>query len=128
MRPLSTRLRQVAAETGGTYTANHEASHWLRNRLADVGNRLLGGQVEMCPRVQPHIDGFIALWAADWVACGWRDCSHCESRLALTGDADRTCDRCSRVVDVIYPELVVVGPNLLVTFGLCDSCHLREGE
>lgn len=126
--PLSTRLQQRAAELGGAYVENHEPSHWLRTQLAEVGARLVAGQLDMCPQVRPHVDGFIALWASDWVACGWRACGHCESRLALTGDADRTCDRCSNVVDIVHPEVVLVGPNLLVAFALCSACRQREGE
>lgn len=128
MKPLGIRLEQHAAATGTGYTANHEPSFWLRTRLADLGTRLLTGQLETCPRLRPHHDACVALWASDWVACGWLGCGHCKSRVRLTGDADRTCDRCSTVVDTIHPEIVAAGPNLLVTFGLCAPCHQREGS
>lgn len=126
--PLSARLPQAAAEIGGTYTATHEPSAWLHGRLADVRSRLLGGQIDICPRVHPHADGFVALWRVDWMACGWPDCGHCDRRLALTATADATCDRCARVVDVIHPELVIVGEHRLVTYALCSDCSQREGQ
>lgn len=127
-KSLGVRLEQHATATGNSYVANHEPSFWLRARLADLGTRLLTGQLETCPSLRAHQDAFVALWASDWLACGRLECVHCTSRVRLTGDADRTCDRCSAVVDTIHPTVVVGGANLLVTFGLCGPCHRREGS
>lgn len=127
-KPLGIRLEQHAAATGAGFTARHESSFWLRTRLTDLGARLLSGQLEVCSSLRPHDDAIAPLWVPNWVACGRRGCPECSSRVLLSGDADRTCDRCSAVVDKIRPEIVAAGANLLVMYGLCPRCHQLEGE
>jgi hypothetical protein len=126
-KPIGARLEQHAAATGSGFEPRHESSFWLRGRLTDLGTRLRSGQMEICPNLRPQNDAVAVLWAPGWLSCGRRGCVRCASHVLVTGDADRTCDRCGAVVDTIHPEIVAAGSHLLVMFGLCAPCHRREG-
>jgi hypothetical protein len=53
----------------------------------------------------------------------------CRDVFKLTGPADFQCDRCSGQFDsiaaVVY-DIDLEGLRLLVTFGLCPSCEVKE--
>lgn len=120
---VAARMRALATRPGGgTFTANHEPSMWLRTRLVDLRTRLATGQLSTCPHLSAGDVGTIALWAPDRAVC--TPCAKTE--LALTGPADRTCDRCTHIVDRIHPEIVAPAPNVVVLIGLCPPCHRKE--
>lgn len=95
-------------------------SLWLRGRLADLQARWSSGQVYRCPHALPGHPAAACLWAPNRLIC-----TACAPELHLTGEAERTCDRCSAVVRKIQSELVLIG-TVCVIFGLCAACHARE--
>lgn len=115
------RMARAAGGGGGmTFVAGHEPSLWLRARLADVATRWAAGDIDTCRHLRLGMVGVAAMWAPRRVVCG-----SCSPQLRLTGDADRTCDRCGHVGVPIHAEIVNLGPAL-VLFGLCPPCHRRE--
>lgn len=118
---ISERLRHVAAAHGHHFTGVHEPSWWLRSRLVDLQARDRAGQLLPCPHLWPGAPAMVALWAPDRAAC-----STCAPTLVVTGEADRTCDRCAVVADQVAPALVGASPTLVVVFGLCAACFDRE--
>lgn len=120
---IAARMRALAADGNGTFEAAHEPSFWLRARLADLRTRHLTSQFKACPHLRVGVPAVVALWAPDRVVCVPR----CARTLRLTGDADRTCDRCGTVADRVHPEIAAPSPGLVVVFGLCPACHRREG-
>jgi len=119
--PLGDRLAEVGRRHGFHPYRNHEPSAWLRGRFADINRRAAAGQVAHCGHIEPGSVGALMLWHDDLVCCG-----RCVERLRLTGDPDRTCDRCGAVVPLIHPTTLTAGPELLVGFGLCPACHRKE--
>ncbi len=118
---LDNRLIEVGQRLGFHPYRNHEPSAWLRGRLANINHRAAAGQVAHCGHVEPGAVGALVLWRDDLVCCGG-----CAEWLRLTGDPDRTCDRCDAVVPLIHPTSVTAGPTLIVGFGLCPDCHRKE--
>ena len=57
-------------------------------------------------------------------------CTACLDMLAVAGEEDRRCDRCSVVVAAgeIHPSMISLDPSgaLLVLLGLCPTCLRRE--
>ncbi len=114
------RLRRAAKRQGMTSHHDHEPSAWLRDRLTDLQRRYVSGQLRHCGHLAPWQQAVAPLWA-DVVTCG-----PCASQNRLSGDLDRTCDRCGIVCrGPIHPCVTLFGP-LLVCFGLCPSCQRRE--
>lgn len=99
---------------------HHEGSAWLRHRLHGLLTDLRAGRATGCPH-HPGGVAFAALWRPGVICC-----TGClRDVLGVTGEADRTCDRCAQVVDVIHPDMVAVG-GLFVMLGLCPACQHRE--
>ena len=109
---------------------------WVRLQLLDLWGRWWDGSLETCrhwPVPQRPQPVAAALWRPGLIACV--PCS--SDLLRLSGEADRTCDGCGRVVeglevgDGIYPCGVSLGP-LLVFWGACAGCRpptpSREGR
>ena len=103
---------------------------WVRLQLLDTWLTWSTGKARTCvhvPVVERPQPVFAALWAPGLVSCG--PCS--QYLLRLTGEADRTCDGCGRVVegleagDGIHPCGVMFGP-LLLFWGACGECRPRE--
>lgn len=113
-------LPHIAAALGHTFVSNHEPSFWLRSRAEDLPTRGRSGQLRPCPHLWPGAPGYAVLWAPDRIVC-----PACLPTVSVTGDADRTCDRCAVVAD-LAPAMVAAGPALLVVFGLCAACIARE--
>jgi hypothetical protein len=125
-RPVDPAVRALQAHADhidGQLDADHEPSAWLRGPLAALGDGLATGRVTRCAHLRrtPGAVAYHALWAPDTLLCAF-----CAPTTALTGDADRTCDRCGRVAERIHPDLVAAGPQVLVAFGLCRDCQGRE--
>lgn len=105
---------------------------WVRLQLLDTWLSWGKGKVVTCqhnPQASRPMPVFTALWRPGLVSCG--PCS--QYLLRLTGEADRTCDSCGRVVaglengDGIYPCGVGFGPMLLF-WGACGDCKPSEPE
>lgn len=119
---LARHLQRLAEQTGESYTPGHEPSWWLRSRLVDLHTRGRAGQLDPCPHLRPGTTAFAALWAPDRVVC-----AGCVPSLRLTGDADRTCDRCGIVSPTgVHPAMTAASPSLLVSLGLCRGCLGKE--
>jgi hypothetical protein len=109
-------------------SADHEPTVWLRGRLGELLAAHDAGQVELCDHLAAGSRefGVTALWRPDLTVCHRLECG---SRLLLTGDADRTCDRCGTVADVIHSNHVSplhARPDLIVHYGLCCRCQRLE--
>lgn len=103
---------------------------WVRLQLLDTWIRWTTGKATTCqhnPQAEHPVPVFSALWRPGLVSCG--PCS--QYLLRLTGEADRTCDSCGRVVegleagDGIYPCAVAFGPMILM-WGACGGCRPTE--
>lgn len=103
---------------------------WVRLQLLDTWLTWATGKATTCthnPVVERPEPVTAALWRPGLVSCV--PCSR--HLLRLTGEADRTCDGCGRVVaglelgDGIYPCGVMFGP-LLLFWGACGDCRPRE--
>ncbi len=116
---------------GGPYGYTHgrwqELPAWVRLQLLDTWLRWTTNKATTCrhnPQAEYPAPVFAALWRPGLVSCG--PCS--AYLLRLTGDADRTCDSCGRVVaglnvgDGIFPCGVVYGPMTLL-WGACGDCR-----
>lgn len=99
---------------------------WVRLQLLDTWIRWSTGKAPTCehnPQIAHPVPVFSALWRPGVVSCG--PCSQYLFR--LTGEADRTCDGCGRVVagleagDGIHPCGVRFGPMVLF-WGACGDC------
>src|SRR4051794_30690919 len=87
------------------------------SRLVDLHTRGRSGQIAGCGHLPPGTIAFAALWAPTRVVC-----AACMPALRLSGDADRTCDRCGAVGEPgVHPVMVAATAWLLVSFGLCSS-------
>lgn len=99
----------------------HEPSAWLRGVGDTLLRRARSGQLRTCGH--PHA-ALLCLWQPDRLRCGScarRDCS-------LTGEADRTCDRCGAVDLEAFSGHVYLTVGVgLVCFGLCGACTEAEG-
>jgi hypothetical protein len=117
--------RRLRAPRARWAAADHEPSAWLRGRLHQLDARHRAGPIELCPHLTRggRESGATALWQPDLIVCTRPGCL---SRLRLYGAADRTCDRCGRVVSPIHPDSVLVPPRLAVAFGLCCGCQRAE--
>lgn len=104
---------------------NHEPSHWMRSRVAEMGQRAVAGRVEFCPHLGVGSPVMMALWRPDLAVC--LACSpQLWSGMRGTPD-DGTCDRCGASdPDGVYGGALLLGAVLLA-FGLCDGCAAREG-
>lgn len=120
---LAQRMRAATVDAGMTYSDRHEPSFWLRGRLADLFTAARLGAVRPCQHLRAGMIGSAVLWAPDQVVCG-----PCTAGFALTGDADRTCDRCGVVTSGkgIHSCIVAASSNLVVSYGLCGPCYRRE--
>lgn len=122
---LEAALRAYAARQSNDFQCitGHEPTLWLRGRLLDLDARWRTGAFTTCEHLRPGVHGVTALWHPDLVTCG-----PCARTFRLTGEADRTCDRCGVVTDTaagIHPEIMAFG-NVAVAFGLCRECHRKE--
>ncbi len=121
---LNQRLAaEVARQTGMQLSYDHEPTLWLRNEISAIRQAAQAGRVEQCGHLAPGQAAAVALWCPDRA---W--CAVCVPAVALTGDADRTCDRCQRVGapgELIHPCVVDMGPALLM-LGLCPGCSRAE--
>lgn len=118
---LARQLQRLAVQYGERYIPDHEASWWLRTRLVDLDTRDRAAQIAHCEHLRGGGPSFAALWAPDRIVC-----VHCVPELRLTGDADRTCDRCGAIATGVHPVVVAASETLLVSFGLCRFCFRRE--
>lgn len=108
---------------------NHEPSWWLRTQVDAV---LAGWQtngVHACQHVKRSrrnaAVGLTALHMPEVLTCP----DQCRDVFKLTGPPDHECDRCHEQADslvgVVY-DIDVDGLRLLVMFGLCPQCEVRE--
>jgi len=120
---LTQLFADAARQTGMQLSYDHEPTLWLRNEISAIRQAAQGGRVEQCGHLAPGQAAVVALWRPERAWCAW-----CASALMLTGDADRTCDRCQRVGapgELIHPCVVDAGAAL-VLLGLCPGCSRAE--
>ena len=96
-------------------------SPWLTDRRNALVRSLVTGTSQLCPHIDqaPRV-----LHAAVW-APGRLVCSNCLPDLTPDPAEDATCDRCRRHTDRIHGTVAALGP-ILLTYGLCPSCHTSE--
>jgi hypothetical protein len=108
-----------------------DVDEWLRLSLLDVFIQWTDGRGKVCmhqPDYRRPQPVFSAAWRPGLVVC-----AACLHLLGVTGAADRTCDRCGRVVegvdagDPIYGGTVWLGA-LAYEFGCCGDCRPDLGE
>ena len=121
-RLLKDMGRDLGATLGGLdYAA---VPDWLRLSLVDTWLAFIAGTADTCmhaPVVSRPEPVVAAVWRPALIVC-----TACTHLTKVTGEADRTCDRCARVCtglagDRIHPCSLTFGP-LLYMFGLCPGC------
>lgn len=63
-----------------------------------------------------------AMWAPGVLVCG-----RCRPMLALSGDEDRRCDHCGKVVPEIHPDRTITF-GLVILHGACGPCERGGGR
>ena len=121
--------RDLGATIGGLdYTA---VPDWLRLSLVDTWFAFVGGTADTCmhaPVISHPQPVVAAVWRPGLIACA--ACAHLTK---VTGEADRSCDRCARVCagldagEGIHGCSISFGP-LLYMFGLCPGCMADHKE
>lgn len=110
-------VTEAAARVGASRTVARRVGF-----VADLVARLSGlvalGAVTSCAHLTSPRPAMTAAWRLDDALL----CPSCASTgLRLSGDADRRCDRCGDVVDVIRRGTVQWGAVMII-FGLCQPC------
>lgn len=96
-------------------------SPWLTECRNALVRSLAAGTGRLCQHIgqAPRV-----VHAAVW-APGRLVCSHCLPDLTPDPAEDSTCDRCRRHTDHIHGAVAALGP-ILLTYGLCPTCHTSE--
>jgi hypothetical protein len=98
---------------------------WLRLGLYDTLLAWSKGEVQTCVH-RPTMGSPEPCWAVAWMP-GKIACKKCVWQFTVTGDLDRTCDGCGRVVDGmpddgITPVSIFAG-SLCYEAGACLQCY-----
>lgn len=111
-------VRRLAAHHGLTAITRPTRVGWVGDLVAGFLGRAAFGGGRTCGHLEQPRPVFGAAWLGDLLLCA--PCAAVQLR--LTGEPDRTCDRCGEVVDLIRPGTVQAGP-VIVFYGLCERCH-----
>lgn len=89
----------------------------LDAKLNQLFDKVQRGEIDVCPHLTSPQPAYTALWGNKLL------CVLCSPQLERPiGDADRTCDLCGDVVELIHPDVVRCGP-VAVFFGACGACQ-----
>lgn len=115
----------ATAERSGSPLYEGAGVAWLTEQLASLFQAVTSKTARLCPHVYPT-GPLQPLSAATWDP-GRLYCMPCARRLPpLDPIAERTCDRCARVVDPIYSGAAQIG-LILIGWGLCGRCCRETG-